>query len=435
MKEILRKYLTESQISELSNSQMKFYESLHSSTLYNGCNALSKYLFQRQCRDELFALLGIINELDVPNGYWLRLYDTEIRLPHDNFESAYIKNYTQFGSPMVHIEKCDGKCVKMKLTRFINRQLEGHLPTIVIQRFIDLLKARVDGFDFENKYRLQITDDIGFIYDATNYLGNENYSDIKYETRSDSVETFGSCMASRGRDKFYDSVDCSGAVLLDENDRVVSRCVIFNKVKDTSGNVYRMAERQYSYRGDVSLHNILLQKLISGGHIDIYKSPYVRASDANDIFKLDGTSLYDTTLFIDLKLSQGNTISYQDTFKYYCPDSNTASNRPKKDRVVLLNNCSRCVYWCEDILTNDIFVSYDTPISFVDAEILLNGNKVSCKLISKYITMLNMTEDDDGIWRPAINKDAKSLLSMYSNEDEDFDDVFGDDEEDDYEAF
>ncbi len=58
---------------------------------------------------------------------------------------------------------------------------------------------------------------------------------------------FHSCMVDRKLHYFYtNSVDASAAYLINEEGKVTARCVIYNRVTDQNGKIWRLAERQYA---------------------------------------------------------------------------------------------------------------------------------------------------------------------------------------------
>ena len=101
---------------------------------------------------------------------------------------------------------------------------------------------------------------------------------------SDCVGCFHSCMVDQDHHYFYrDSVEAKAAFLVNEDDMVIARAILWPKVFDQDGNVYRYLDRQYATDGNVVLMRALIDELIKAGEIDCYKVPGCGCSDANAI--------------------------------------------------------------------------------------------------------------------------------------------------------
>jgi hypothetical protein len=129
--------------------------------------------------------------------------------------------------------------------------------------------------------------------------------------------------------RFYcDAVHAHAAYLLDkETDKIVARAIIFNDVHDMkTGEVIRLCERQYATDGNTYLMQILVNKLIEAGKIDGYKRIGASCHDGQNFVANDGTDLTDHPFYIRCYLGYGDTLSYQDSFKYYDIKEHTAYN-------------------------------------------------------------------------------------------------------------
>ncbi|MFR9543026.1 MAG: hypothetical protein SNJ29_13690 [Rikenellaceae bacterium] len=128
---------------------------------------------------------------------------------------------------------------------------------------------------------------------------------------------------------FYEYfVNASAAYLTNKEGYIVARTIIFNKVYDAaSGRVWRLAERQYSTEDNNVLHRILVDELIKGGHIDGYKQIGAGCSDSRAFVDNEGNSLSDKTFYIDCNIGYGDTLSYQDSFKWLDMDAQRAYNK------------------------------------------------------------------------------------------------------------
>lgn len=143
---------------------------------------------------------------------------------------------------------------------------------------------------------------------------NGIYGDFSYKG------DFGSCMMGDGNGSFYsDAVDATAAWLEDADGDMVARCVIYNDVHEynDTGKVWRLAERQYASDGDESLKRMLVIKLIEAGLIDGYKTVGASCHDSRNFVTNDGESLSGKRFWIKCSLEDGDTLSYQDSFKYW----------------------------------------------------------------------------------------------------------------------
>lgn len=138
---------------------------------------------------------------------------------------------------------------------------------------------------------------------------------------------FGSCMVDKDQSSFYENaVKASAAYLENEDGMIIARCIIFNEVKDQDGKIWRLAERQYSSESNEILKRALIEALISGGHIDGYKKIGAGCGDARAFVDINGRSLTDRQFSIECNLDWEDTLSYQDSFKWYNMNSLKADN-------------------------------------------------------------------------------------------------------------
>lgn len=136
-----------------------------------------------------------------------------------------------------------------------------------------------------------------------------------------------SCMVGRDRHSFYeDAVDAKAAYLTDPEGYVLARAILFTNVKDENGNKWRLLERQYAKESNEVLKRLLVDLCIKGGHIDGYKQIGAGCSESRAFVANDGTSLADKKFSIRCELETYDTLSYQDSFKFYDYDNNVAYN-------------------------------------------------------------------------------------------------------------
>lgn len=129
---------------------------------------------------------------------------------------------------------------------------------------------------------------------------------------------FGSCMVDKNHTSFYrEAVKAKAAYITDKTRMVVARAILFTDVADQEGKKWRLLERQYSSGGDDILKRLLIDKLIKGNYIDGYKIVGASCHEANAFVDVNGNSLSDKKFEIDCNLGLEDTLSYQDSFKWY----------------------------------------------------------------------------------------------------------------------
>ena len=157
---------------------------------------------------------------------------------------------------------------------------------------------------------LHVNNDFGRIYDSNYCKGS-----------------FGSCMVDENRTSFYhDAVKAKAAYITDKTGLIVARAILFTDVTDQDGKKWRLLERQYSSEGDDVLKRLLVDKLIQEDYIDGYKVIGASCHDANSFVDVCGNSLSDRKFEIDCELELEDTLSYQDSFKWYSYNQNKAYN-------------------------------------------------------------------------------------------------------------
>ena len=162
------------------------------------------------------------------------------------------------------------------------------------------------------EYKLVVDDDFYEIYDGRGRCSSD----------------FHSCMRGGDHSTFYrDAVKAKAASLRNAEDRIVARCVIFTEVQDDeTGEIVRLAERQYSAGCDDLLKRLLVDALIKGGHIDGYKRVGADCGNARGFVSNDGKDWSDREFSIECNLEPGDVLSYQDSFKSYDLYAHRADN-------------------------------------------------------------------------------------------------------------
>lgn len=217
----------------------------------------------------------------------------------------------------VNIER--ERVFKMKAGKFLRNIIEEHteldalLPEQVkiwvCEEFAERWKAYAAA-QVGDEYKLVIDDDFESIYDSDCCKGN-----------------FGSCMVNDGYWTFYrDAVKAKAASLRNKCGRIVARCIIYTDVHDSDGRILRLAERQYASDGDETLKRRLVMALINAGEIDGYKRVGADCHSPRAFVDNSGNALANCDLWIHCFLEPGDTVSYQDSFKWFDYDGQFAFN-------------------------------------------------------------------------------------------------------------
>ena len=222
--------------------------------------------------------------------------------------------YVNLESGRVFKMKC-GKFYKhlIESTKF-GQKLNETLMIWLCEEFNMEWQAHAIGMLPKNK--LYINDNFADIYNSSRLKGYDEVSD-----------SFVSCMVDKDYYNFYKySVKSKAAYLEDEKGMIIARCIIFPEVYDQDGNVWRYAERQYSYKCNDIYKRALVDALIQAGEIDCYKKIGASCHEPNAIVDINGNSLAEKKFRIDCELDWEDTLSYQDTFKYYSMHDREADN-------------------------------------------------------------------------------------------------------------
>ena len=196
------------------------------------------------------------------------------------------------------------------------------------------------------QHRLVVDEDFKKIYSSRHCVGD-----------------FCSCMVDRGQHTFYrDAVKAKAAYLLNADDKIIARCVIYEEVEDVkTGERLRLAERQYSTDCDNVLKRLLVDALIKGGYIDGYKKVGVDCHNSQAFVGNDGSDWSDRRFRIKCNLEDGDTLSYQDSFKNF--DGEYADNYGYGDFELDTTDDTfegerNYDSWHEEYTSNDIITVY-----------------------------------------------------------------------------
>lgn len=212
---------------------------------------------------------------------------------------------------------------KMKAGKFITKLIEESDAT---NRLPEQIKRWV-GEEFAREWKAYATANMPKEENFTLHVGDsiEDFSSIYDSDKC--VGDFGSCMVDDCQYWFYvNCVKASAAYITNAGGKIVARCVIYDEVTvEETEEILRLAERQYSKDGDNVLKQILIDKLIAEGRIDGYKRIGASCHDAMDFVLNDGTP-FRKRMSIENSIDFGDTVSYQDSFKWLDIKDGTAYN-------------------------------------------------------------------------------------------------------------
>lgn len=335
-------------------------------------------------------------------------YSYHIRLVGWSFRSQNYKLDNQNGLCLdmdaksvryVNVER--DRVFKMKAGKFISAIIEEGEET---RRFPEQLKRWL-GEEFAREWQAYASDKLATLVGYELHV-NQDFAEI-YDSRL-CVGDFGSCMADNNQYEFYeDCVDASAAYLTNADGGIVARCIIYNDVRDEDGKKYRLAERQYTTGGNNVLKQILVNKLIDGGHIDGYKKIGVDCH-ANDAFVSNkGEDWSDKDFRISNSIQPGATLSYQDSFIYLDINNGVAYNHDYNsydaeldttDRYFRGIECEYSEYYQEYIAAADAaYDDYNEDWAYAsDCVTYYAGNSI---YHSTYCTDSNRDSfDDNFVW-------------------------------------
>lgn len=210
---------------------------------------------------------------------------------------------------------------------------------------------------------------------VTGHTDELTFADI-YGNGSYRTTHFGSCMDREKRHPFYDKSlkDCYPAALVDKKDpkKIIARCVVYNHVEDVdTGDVYRLAERQYTDEGD-GAKRALVNELVDNGLIDGWKMVGASCHDGWNFVLKDGTSLQTKRLSVDVSFKDNNILSYQDSFKWYDNDAKKAYNfHPDRYDLKLDSTSPRVAIGFDSYHNKEVIGSY-----IVD--VWVGGQRMTC---------------------------------------------------------
>lgn len=221
-----------------------------------------------------------------------------------------------------YIKSDSGREYKMKAGKFLRKiimeteygkKLDESTLLYVLETFTQ--KWQSYAMKKCGDFNLVVDEDFESIYNSRHYVDGAD---------------FHSCMTDNDQHYFYESAVKAKAASIWKNNKMFARCIIFTDVmNESTGEILRLAERQYSADQKELYKHILINKLIQAGEIDGYKKIGAGCHDSRMFVANDGTDLSDCDFSIKCYLNPGDTLSYQDSFKYYDMDNNKSYNSDK----------------------------------------------------------------------------------------------------------
>lgn len=266
-----------------------------------------------------------------------------------------------------YVRREDSRVFKMKAGRFF-RHLIGEtyigevLPESAILWMCEEFQREWEAYSRRilppiDEMELHVDDDFAKIYDGTNLYGN-----------------FHSCMTDEGHYPFYEeAVDAKAAYLTRADGMIMARCIIFTKVTDdNTGEIVRLAERQYSSECDDTLKHDLINALIKGGHIDGYKKIGAGCGESTAFVSISGESWSGRHFSIRCDRGVDDIISYQDSFKFMNVDDGIAYNYHTSDFDCRLDTTSM-------YLEGRNYDEYNNEYTFDEVtSVFANGRWMTC---------------------------------------------------------
>ena len=270
----------------------------------------------------------------------------------------------------------NGRTYKMKAGKFLQAliletEFGKTLPEQVLVYLMEEFATDFQSYSSSTliEYKLCVNKDFSRIYSSYHCLGD-----------------FGSCMVDRGHHYFYeDAIDASAAYLENKDGNVVARCIVYNKVYDETGKIWRLAERQYSIGSDAKLKRALIDALIREKLIDGYKTVGAGCGDATSYEDINRNSLSGKKFRLECDLDCDDTLSYQDSFKWYDMDKRIAYNYPEDGADYGLDTTDLNLYGdCDDDDDDDDepqeYDSYHQRNAWEVCTVWVHGQRESCDI-------------------------------------------------------
>lgn len=280
-----------------------------------------------------------------------------------------------------YVLKKTGRTYKMKFSKMFN-----HL--IMLTPFGKELPEQVRLWYIEEKCRWWETYCKSQVPDYEFHYGDGEELNKIYNKRLQRGD-FHSCMNSSDGmhgDFYKQSVKAMAAYLTSKDDgRMIARCVVFPECEDCeTGEIVRLAERQYSTDINELLKRCLVNELIKRNLIDGYKRVGADCHSARNFVSNDGADWSGRKFKIRCSLESGDVNAYMDSFKWYNEYEGYCYNDERMPYDYELTDTSD--YWREDE------GNYDT---FYEEYVREDLHRVYCRGTEHYIAESRL---DGGDW-------------------------------------
>lgn len=265
----------------------------------------------------------------------------------ERFYSIRLMDGREYASNIYETDGQEGICIDGDFSayRYVNKERDNRVYKMKVGKMYRHLMDILDfGRSVPEPVKLWMCEEITRRWEAyaqskmptseVELHVDDNFESIYSDSDCNNVD-FRSCMQDDYEEhwRFYEhSVTAKAAYLTEggeigDGGYVVARCVLFTEVtREDTGEVIRVAERQYSAEGDEVLQRLLIQKLLDGGHIDAYKKTGAGCGDARAFVDKDGNDMSNVKMHIRCKLCPDDHLAYQDSFKWYDAGSFVAYN-------------------------------------------------------------------------------------------------------------
>ena len=341
-------------------------------------------LFKQAVETGDYSLINIASMSELKQTMLERIQQSGESLKYE----VKLINYT-FKSSKFETDESNGLCEDgdPKSCRYINHSNEGRIFKMKAGKFIRSLILETEfGQTLPEQVLNWLSEEFTqewqtftlSTFPENKLFVNNNFADIYSSCRCKG--NFHSCMTNEEFYTYYqDSVKAKAAYLENEEGEIIARCVIFPEVYDENGKVWRLAERQYSTECDDVLKRALVDALIRGNHIDGYKKVGAGCSDTREFVDINGNSLSDKKFYIDCDLETYDTLSYQDSFRYYRYNDKKAYNYvPDKGYSYCLDTTDGSLDGPDD--DDDEWDSYHQEYVSEVTTVYVNGREETCNV-------------------------------------------------------
>lgn len=336
----------------------------------NQYSSLLKCVSMVELKTYLFAHMHTCDSIQFAAGYPLNIPFIDHILFSTEYKFDYMLGVCADGIPgYVRIVKPDNRIVKVRAGKFFSHIIDNSnyrsFPDTLKTWLCEELCASWKAYTSEISYTLHVS--------------SEPAAFTRIYSSDKSIGDFHSCMTDKGFEDFYThAVNASAAWLENKEGDMVARCVIFNECISCSGEKYRLAERQYSSGCNNFLNRILINKLIEGNYIDGFKTIGAGCRDNDAFVDINDKPFKNTNFYIHCDIEKsGNTVSFQDSFKYY----------DHTDKIAY--NYETCNTTCTLDTTEGIIDTDELCWSDYEDRYIVSDDAIWVDIISDYVSEYN----------------------------------------------